>query len=85
LRACDLGSGHADPAYREAAAGGGSAARVGVVKALLDAGAGRQGGARAALERARDAREADLIALLSQPRWHEGGGGEGEGAGDSDL
>jgi hypothetical protein len=52
-----------------AAAGGGSAARVGAVKALLEAGAGRRGGARAALERARDARDASLIALLSQPRW----------------
>jgi hypothetical protein len=63
------------------------AARVGVVKALLEAGAGRRGGALAALERARDARDAGLIALLSQPRWREGDGGEdeGEGGGESDL
>jgi len=61
------------------------AARVGVAKALLEAGAGRRGGARAALKRsAQTARAAVLIALLSQPRWREGGGGEGEGAGEGE-
>jgi len=71
----------------DSAAAAGGAVHVGVAKVLLEAGAGRRGAARAALERARDARDAGLIALLSQPRWHEGGEGEGEGeeVGGGDL